>query len=101
MPFVVRFPAAGFLPFVGARPFVLAPLVLAAPLAGGSVALAAAVPSVAVDVFFDRLRRGGFSLVSLSFESSRSRAHATTGVTMPVRNITSCVPIRIADDTTM
>ena len=59
LPFVVRFPAAGFLPFVGARPLVLAPLVLEPSLAGGNVALAAAVPSVAVDVFFGRLSAAG------------------------------------------
>ena len=76
LPFVVCFPAAGFLPFVGARPLVFAPFVLAALLAGGSVALAAAVPSVAVDVFFDRFGGGGFSLVSLSFDRSRSRVRA-------------------------
>ena len=69
------------------------------PLAGGSVALAAAVPSVALDVFFFTGFGAAFSgLSSLAEPISRS---CTTGATMPVRNITSCVPIRMAEETTM
>ena len=84
---------------VGGRALVLAPLVFAAFFAGGNVALAAAVPSVAVEVFLTAFGGGfSFSLVSLVAPISRS---CTTGVTMPLRNMNSCVPIRIADETTM
>ena len=70
-------------------------------LAGGRVALAAAVPSVALDVFFCTGFGGcllRFVLVPLAEPISRS---CTTGATIPVRNITSCVPIRMAEETTM
>ncbi len=94
LPFVVRFPAGGFFPFVGA-----AAVGLRAVLGRRQVALAAAVPSVAVDVFLVGFGGGfGGGLSSLAEPISRS---ATTGVTIPVRNITSWVPIRMADDTTM
>ena len=55
-----------------------------------------------VDVFLTALGGGGFSSLS-PFPSAAepiSRS-AATGVTMPLRNITSCVPIRMADETTM
>ena len=61
--------------------------------------MAAAVPSVAVDIFLAGFGGGfGGGLSSLADPISRS---AATGVTIPVRNITSWVPIRMADDTTM
>jgi len=69
LPFVARFAAAGFFPFAGVPPLALAPLVLAADLAGGNVAFAAAVPSVAEDVFLAGLVGAGFSF-SFSFSFS-------------------------------
>jgi hypothetical protein len=72
LPFVVFFPAAGFFPLVVALPLVFVPFVFAALLAGGNVALAAAVPSVAPDVFFTAFGGGfSFSLVSLVAPISR------------------------------
>ena len=91
----VGFPAAGFLPLL-ARP-------LLPPLAGGRIAWAAAVPSVALEVFFFTAGFGGgvFSGLSLSPLAEPISRSCTTGATIPVRNITSCVPIRIAEETTM
>ena len=72
------------------------------PLAGGSVALAAAVPSVAVDAFFGRRFGSGAGPVWVSFVLARADlALGATGVTMPVLNMISCVPMRMADETTM
>jgi hypothetical protein len=101
-PLVGRLPA-GFRPFA----FVLDRPLVPAGLFGGTVPFASAVPSVAVERFgaalggaFGSFATGGdgFSFSSLAEPISRS---AATGVTMPVRNITSCVPIRMAEDTTM
>ena len=93
-----RFPAAGFLPLAGARPFVLAravpwpaatwpwrPPSRPSPSTSSWPASEAAVsPSPSSPPWPEPISRS-----------------AATGVTMPVRNITSCVPIRMADDTTM
>ena len=68
---------------------------------GGTVPLASAVPSVAVERFFAGLGAGfsgGGGLSCLPEPISRSTA---TGATIPVLNITSCVPIRMAEETTM
>ena len=71
-------------------------------LVGGRVALAAAVPSVALDVFFAGFGGAfGGGLTGLSSLAEPISRSCTTGDTMPVRNITSCVAIRIAEDTTM
>ncbi len=80
------------------------------------VALATAVPSVVVGVFLTGLAGGfagcfvacldfapaGFaaSVAFAAVDGPISRS-AATGVTIPVRNITSWVPILIADDTTI
>ncbi len=82
---------------------------------GGTVALATDVPSVAVETFlvgcgacFAAFVGAGFAFgfggsnaaASEPFDAAISRS-AATGVTIPVRNITSCVPILMADETTM
>jgi hypothetical protein len=91
------------LPFGDFRPFVVPRPFDPVPGLGGTVPLASDVPSVAVDFrrcggFGAGFAGSGFSFSSLAEPISRSTA---TGATMPVRNITSCVPIRMAEDTTM
>jgi hypothetical protein len=77
---------------------------------GGTVPLASAVPSVAVDAFLVGFAGGGgfmsffsyfFSTLAFSSLAEPISRSAVTAVTMPDRNMTSCVKIRIAEDTTI
>jgi hypothetical protein len=104
LPLALR--AAGLRPFGLDLPFDPAPVFgvassFASFALGATVPLVAAVPSVAPErlACFGAGFGGGLSsLPSLAEPISRSTA---TGSTIPDRNITSCVPIRIAEDTTM
>ena len=92
-------PLVGFRPLVGARPLPFEP-----PLVGGSVALAAAVPSVAVDVFFAGLAADGgfaaFGAVSPSLRPWPSRSRARARPASPCRSGTSPLASRSASPKT-
>ncbi len=105
----------GFFPLAGAPPPVLPPLrpLLVGRFVGGTVEPATDVPSVAVDTFLAGFGAGFGACFATCFDLGDSNAAASdpfdaaisrsaaTGFTIPVRNITSCVPILIADETTM
>ena len=115
LPFVGGFPLAPVFPVVCALPFAVGGRFGAWALLFGDFAVPAAgfaVPFVGFAVPFAGFPAPGFVVpVPIAFwgvpplggaaPPPISRSAAATGVTIPVRNIISCVPILMADETTM
>ena len=82
----------------GVKGFTLSLIETAMELTAATILIAFA--GVFLICFMKGAFGGGFSFSLASFVAPISRSW-TTGVTMPLRNMNSCVPIRIAEDTTM